>query len=100
MKRASKEGIPRKVGIRVKIWKAIRPWFRRLRMKLRAFDKKASPPEAVTRSLRETSKILGLHPSTVYRLAARKMIVPVPGLRHLRFTTEEIDRFLKGGNRG
>jgi len=55
---------------------------------------------AVTCSLRETAELMGVHPATVYRLVARQLLAPVPGLRHLRFTHEEIHRFLNGGNHG
>jgi excisionase family DNA binding protein len=74
-------------------------WFLRLLGNPEKADRKVRecpPPASMTHSLQETAALLGVHPSTVYRLVGRKLIRPVPGLRHLRFQLSEIQRFMNG----
>ncbi len=50
----------------------------------------------LTYSLRETSQVLGLTPSTVYRLIYRGILKPMPGLRHKRISKAQVHKFAEG----
>ena len=52
--------------------------------------------ERRTRTMAEAAKIIGVSYLTVHRLAKRKLLRPLPGMRHKIFTEDEINRFLSG----
>ena len=57
----------------------------------------ASPFEALTYSVIETAQVLGVSPPTIYRLVARRLLRPLPGLRHKRIPKRQVLAFVNGG---
>ena len=55
--------------------------------------------KSLTYSPKEVAQLLGVCPTSVYRLILRKKLKSVPGLRHKRIPRSEIDRLL-GGQEG
>ena len=55
-----------------------------------------SNPPVLTYSLRETAQVLGVTPSTVYRLIYRDILKPVPYLRHKRISKAQVHRLAEG----
>lgn len=43
---------------------------------------------------------LGLSPVSIWRLERRKLLHPVPGVRHKLYTVQEVQRFLAGAHAG
>ena len=58
-----------------------------------------APPVAVERltySVEESATALGVSKPTIYRLLARRMLRPVPGLRHKRIPCQQIRKLAAG----
>ena len=54
------------------------------------------PVGRLTYTMREACEALGVGPTTLYRLEKRKLLRSVQGLRHKRYSIEEIKRFIAG----
>jgi excisionase family DNA binding protein len=55
-------------------------------------------PERLTCSVAETAHLLGVSRPTVYRLMARRVLIPIPGLRHKRISKKQVRRLVEIGN--
>lgn len=53
--------------------------------------------EPLTYSVTETATVLGVSLPTVYRLLARGILRPLPGLRHKRLPKKQVHAFVEGG---
>jgi len=63
-----------------------------------AVDQPAPPPlETLTYSVTETAHVLGVSLPTVYRLIARRVFKPLPGLRHKRLPKRQVHAFVNSG---
>ena len=47
-----------------------------------------------TFKLKQVSQTLQVNDRTVRNLVARGLLKPIPGIRHLRFTAQEVNRFI------
>lgn len=59
----------------------------------------ATPPvpvERLTYSVEESATALGVSKPTIYRLLARRILRPVPGLRHKRIPCQQVRRLAAG----
>lgn len=56
----------------------------------------ASFVEPLTYSVAETATVLGVSLPTVYRLVARGVLRPLPGLRHKRLPKRQVHAFIEG----
>ena len=54
------------------------------------------PVESLTYSVTETATVLGVSLPTVYRLVARGVLRPLPGLRHKRLPKRQVHAFVDG----
>jgi excisionase family DNA binding protein len=54
------------------------------------------PIERLTYSVEESAAALGLSKPTIYRLISRRVLRPLPGLRHKRIPCEQVRRFGSG----
>ena len=52
--------------------------------------------EPLTYSVTETATVLGVSLPTVYRLVARGVLRPLPGLRHKRLPKRQVHAFIEG----
>lgn len=52
--------------------------------------------ERLTYSVEESAAALGVSKPTIYRLLARRMLRPVPGLRHKRIPCRQITALVGG----
>ncbi|MBL9194331.1 MAG: helix-turn-helix domain-containing protein [Opitutaceae bacterium] len=52
------------------------------------------PIERLTYSVDESAQALGVSRPTIYRLLARRVLVPVAGLRHKRIPCQQIRRLV------
>lgn len=52
--------------------------------------------EALTYSVQEAAAVLGISPTTIYRLVYRRLLKPVPGLRHKRISKAQIHTLAQG----
>jgi len=52
--------------------------------------------EPLTYSVTETATVLGVSLPTVYRLVARGVLRPLPGLRHKRLPKRQVHAFVEG----
>ncbi|WP_084441747.1 helix-turn-helix domain-containing protein [Termitidicoccus mucosus] len=63
-------------------------------------DTGSSPPrltiERLTYSVEESAAALGVSKPTIYRLIAREILRPIPGLRHKRIPCDQVRRFAAG----
>jgi hypothetical protein len=50
-----------------------------------------------TYKLRQVSGALQVNDRTVRNLVSRGLLKPIPGIRHLRFTAKEVNRFINNG---
>ncbi len=70
---------------------------------LQSIDELVEPtvaaPEKLTYSVAEAASILGVSRPTIYRLMARRILVPIPGLRHKRLPKKQVRRLGKGADR-
>jgi excisionase family DNA binding protein len=60
----------------------------------------AEPPpplETLTYSVIETAHVLGVSLPTVYRLITRKLLRPLPGLRHKRLSKRQVHTYINSG---
>jgi len=58
----------------------------------------ARPPlETLTYSVTETARVLGVSLPTVYRLIARRLLKPLPGLRHKRVSKRQVLAYINSG---
>jgi excisionase family DNA binding protein len=60
----------------------------------------AQPPpplETLTYSVTETARVLGVSLPTVYRLIARRLLKPLPGLRHKRLAKRQVHAYINSG---
>ena len=59
----------------------------------------ATAREKLTYSVAEAASILGVSRPTIYRLMARRILVPIPGLRHKRIPKRQVRRLGNGADR-
>src|ERR1700693_6014585 len=52
--------------------------------------------EPLTYSVNEAAAVLGVSPATIYRLIYRRLLKPVPGLRHKRISKKQIYALAQG----
>lgn len=52
--------------------------------------------ERLTYSVEESATALGVSKPTIYRLLARRILRPVPGLRHKRIPCQQVRRLAAG----
>jgi|GEM_PF-5539861 len=55
------------------------------------------PLETLTYSVTETAQVLGVSLPTVYRLIARRLLKPLPGLRHKRVSKRQVLAYINSG---
>ena len=55
------------------------------------------PLEPLTYSVTETARVLGVSLPTVYRLIARRLLKPLPGLRHKRVSKRQVHAYINNG---
>ena len=55
------------------------------------------PLETLTYSVSETARVLGVSLPTVYRLIARRLLKPLPGLRHKRVSKRQVLAYINSG---
>ncbi len=55
------------------------------------------PLETLTYSVTETARVLGVSLPTVYRLIARRLLRPLPGLRHKRVSKRQVHAYINSG---
>jgi len=55
------------------------------------------PAEPLTYSVWEAAVVLGVSRATIYRLVYRRLLKPVPGLRHKRISKKQLHAFAQGG---
>ena len=55
------------------------------------------PLETLTYSVTETARVLGVSLPTVYRLFARRLLKPLPGLRHKRVSKRQVFAYINSG---
>jgi len=53
--------------------------------------------ETLTYSVTETARVLGVSLPTVYRLSARRLLKPLPGLRHKRVAKRQVLAYVNSG---
>jgi len=58
----------------------------------------ATAPERLTYSVAEAAVLLGVSRPTIYRLIARRVLIPIPGLRHKRLPKKQVRRLAEGGS--
>jgi excisionase family DNA binding protein len=61
-----------------------------------SFPDGPSPAEALTYSVAEAAVVLGVSQVTIYRLIYRRILKPVPGLRHKRISKKQIHTLAQG----
>jgi excisionase family DNA binding protein len=55
-----------------------------------------TPVPVLTYSVHETAQVLGVAPTTVYRLIYRNILRPLPGIRHKRISKAQVHRYAEG----
>lgn len=55
-----------------------------------------APVERLTYSVEESATALGVSKPTIYRLLARRILRPVPGIRHKRIPCQQIRHLASG----
>lgn len=53
--------------------------------------------EPLTYTVTETARVLGVSMPTVYRLIARRLLRPLPGLRHKRLAKRQVHAYINSG---
>ena len=53
--------------------------------------------EVLTYSVAETAQVLGVSEPTIYRLVSRRLLRPMPGLRHKRFSKRQVLAYVDAG---
>jgi excisionase family DNA binding protein len=56
----------------------------------------ASPSEKLTYSVAEAASLLGVSRATIYRLMARRILIPIPGTRTKRLPKKQVRRLAHG----
>ena len=56
----------------------------------------ADKPEPLTYSVAEAAQVLGVSSPTIYRLIARRLLRPLPCLRHKRLPRKQVHRLANG----
>lgn len=56
--------------------------------------------ERLTYSVEESAAALGVSKPTIYRLIAREILRPLPGIRHKRIPCEQVRKFAQGDLHG
>lgn len=56
-----------------------------------------TPIARLTYSVEESATALGVSKPTIYRLLARRILRPVPGIRHKRIPCQQIRRLVSSG---
>ena len=56
----------------------------------------ADQPESLTYSVIEAAQVLGVSQPTIYRLIVRRILRPVPYLRHKRLPKKQVQRLANG----
>jgi len=56
-----------------------------------------SPLEPLTYSVAEAAFVLGVSLATVYRLIARRLLRPLPGMRHKRLPRRQVHAYINSG---
>lgn len=56
----------------------------------------ATQPDSLTYSVAEAAYVLGVSQPTIYRLIARRMLRPLPCLRHKRLPKKQVHRLADG----
>jgi excisionase family DNA binding protein len=54
--------------------------------------------EPLTYSVAEAAAALGVSPATIYRLLYRRVLKPVPGIRHKRISRKQIHALAQGAD--
>ena len=54
--------------------------------------------EPLTYSVAEAAAALGVSQATIYRLLYRRLLKPVPGIRHKRISRKQIHALAQGGD--
>jgi excisionase family DNA binding protein len=52
----------------------------------------AAVPEKLTYSVAEAAALLGVSRPTIYRLIGRRVLIPIPGMRHKRLPKRQVRR--------
>jgi hypothetical protein len=52
-------------------------------------------PEKLTYSAAEAESLIGVSRFTIYRLIARRVLIPIPGLRHKRIPKKQVRRLAR-----
>jgi len=55
-----------------------------------------TPVERLTYSVEESAAALGVSKPTIYRLLARRLLRPVPGIRHKRIPCQQVRSLVSG----
>jgi len=61
-----------------------------------AAETSASPSEKLTYSVAEAASLLGVSRPTIYRLIARRILIPIPGIRTKRLPKKQVRRLAHG----
>lgn len=54
--------------------------------------------QPLTYSVNEAAQVLGVSPVTIYRLLARRLLRPLPCLRHKRIPKRQVEAYLNGAH--
>jgi excisionase family DNA binding protein len=57
----------------------------------------AAVPEKLTYSVAEAAVLLGVSRPTIYRLIGRRVLIPIPGMRHKRLSKRQVRRLGEAG---
>jgi excisionase family DNA binding protein len=57
----------------------------------------AAIPEKLTYSVAEAAVLLGVSRPTIYRLIGRRVLIPIPGMRHKRLPKRQVRRLGETG---
>ena len=58
----------------------------------------AAAPEKLTYSVAEAAALLGVSRPTIYRLIGRRVLIPIPGMRHKRLPKRQVRRLGEAEN--
>jgi excisionase family DNA binding protein len=63
-----------------------------------AFETATTHHQKLTYSVAEAASLLGVSRPSIYRLIARRVLIPIPGLRHKRLPKKQVRRLGQGEN--